>query len=362
MLKPVINCSLHIIEGSSPDDKTGKEAVEKFTQKRKKEYRVNEYAQGILEGDRNLLGQTITLLESTIQEHQKKAEDIIEICYPHTGKSIRIGITGIPGVGKSTFIEALGKELIQQGHKLAILAIDPSSTKSKGSILGDKTRMEDLSSNSNVFIRPSPTSGVLGGVAKKTRESILLCEAAGFDIIIVETVGVGQSEIDVHSMVDFFLLLLLPGAGDELQGIKRGIVEMADGIAVTKADGANISRAEQTKSAYENALHLFPATDSGWITRVSFCSSITNSGIYEIWNGITEFTAFHKQKGFFDKRRSEQNSYWMYQAIENALKSKFFSNQELEQDLKNYENEVQQNKLSSFKAAKDLLEKYFKQS
>lgn len=360
MLRPAIKHTIHIIEGSSSDENTGKEAIEKFKQKVKKEYPVKDYVEGILAGNRRLLSQTITLLESTLPEDQKKAEEILDQCYPQTGNSIRIGITGIPGVGKSSFIEAFGNELVKKGHKLAVLAVDPSSTKTKGSILGDKTRMEDLSQHEQVFIRPSPTSGVLGGVAKKTRESILLCEAAGYDIILVETVGVGQSETDVHAMVDFFLLLLLPGAGDELQGIKRGIVEMADCIAITKADGSNIQQAEQTLRDYKNALHLFPVSESGWIPKVHVCSSITKTGLHDIWESIQAYTTWQQKNDSFNIRRVEQNKYWMYKTIENALKTKFFEADRIKTDLAKLEDELQHNHISSFRAANMLLEKYFK--
>jgi len=254
------------------------------TRLKRREYNSNEFLEGILSGDIALLSQAVTLVESSLPEHQIIAQEVIEKCLPYSGKSIRLGITGVPGAGKSTFIEALGMHLVRSGRKLAVLAIDPSSERSKGSILGDKTRMEELSVAKNAFIRPSPSAGSLGGVARKTRESIILCEAAGFDTIFVETVGVGQSETSVHSMVDFFLLLQLAGAGDELQGIKRGIMEMADGIAINKCDGSNVDKAKVAKSQYQNALHLFPPHDSGWSPEAITCSSIELNAIDEVWD------------------------------------------------------------------------------
>ena len=241
----------------------------------RKRYTADEYVAGILDGNITILSQAVTLVESSLHEHQEIAQEIIEKCLPHAGKSVRVGITGVPGAGKSTSIDSFGMHLINAGHKLAVLAIDPSSERSKGSILGDKTRMEALSREKNAFIRPSPSAGSLGGVARKTRETIVLCEAAGFDTIFVETVGVGQSETAVHSMVDFFLLIQLAGTGDELQGIKRGIMEMADGIIINKADGDNIKKAELAAAQFRNALHLFPPSDSGWSPKV-----LTYSGYY----------------------------------------------------------------------------------
>jgi LAO/AO transport system kinase len=277
----------------------------------------------------------------------------------HHPSTIRIGITGVPGVGKSTFIEALGKQLTAQGHKLAVLAIDPSSSRSKGSILGDKTRMEELAVDPNAFIRPSPATGTLGGVARKTRETILLCEAAGFDVIFVETVGVGQSETVVHSMVDFFLLLMLAGAGDELQGIKRGIIEMADTIIINKADGDNIKKAQLARMEYVNALHLFPPSESGWTPVVDVCSSKTNEGISNIWDIITKYQSFTKQNGFFAKRRMEQNRQLFFETIEEALKSHFFSGKDISHSIAILEKEIMAGKANPYTSAKQLLENYF---
>jgi len=267
-------------------------SLERFRNKQRLMLSVDEYFEGITSGNRTILSKAITLIESSLPSHAEIAQEIIERCLPQSGKSMRIGITGVPGVGKSSFIEALGLMLTERGHKLAVLAIDPSSENSKGSILGDKTRMEGLSVHPAAFIRPSPSAGTLGGVARKTRETIILCEAAGYDTIIVETVGVGQSETAVHSMVDFFLLLMLAGAGDELQGIKRGIMEIADALVITKADAGNITKALQAKSEYENALHLFPPSESGRTPRVRTCSAHKNEGMEEIWNIISEYKTF----------------------------------------------------------------------
>jgi len=280
-------------------------------------------------------------LKAFIPKHREPAEEIIEKCIPYSGKSIRIGITGVPGVGKSTFIEAFGMYLIELGHKVAILAIDPSSQISGGSILGDKTRMEQLSASSNAFIRPSPSGSSLGGVARKTRESLILCEAAGYDIVLIETVGVGQSETTVHSMVDFFLLLMLAGAGDELQGIKRGIMELADTIIINKADGDNIKKAELAKRQYENALHLFPPSESGWYPKVLLASSLKNSGIEEVWNTILKYVQHAKSNQYWDLNRNKQARFRMHETIIDTLKNNFYQNekykakiQELKKNLK----------------------------
>lgn len=322
-------------------------------------FSADEYVEGILKGDISILSQAVTLVESSLPEHQVMAQQVIEKCLPHAGNSTRIGITGVPGAGKSTFIEALGMHLVKNGHKLAVLAIDPSSERSKGSILGDKTRMEDLSVAANAFIRPSPSAGSLGGVARKTRESIVLCEAAGFDTIFVETVGVGQSEIAVHSMVDFFLLIQLAGTGDELQGIKRGIMEMADGIAINKCDGSNIDKAKVAKVQFRNALHLFPAPDSGWTPDVVTCSATENTGIEEIWTMIESFVSFVKNNHHFDIKRNSQSKYWMYESIDEALKNSFYQNKDIQKLLVSYENSVLSDEKSSFIAANELIEYYF---
>lgn len=329
------------------------------SQGKRRQFLASEFVEGILRGDISMLSQAVTLVESSLPEHQLIAQEVIEKCLPYSGKSVRLGITGVPGAGKSTFIEALGMQLIRSGHKLAVLAIDPSSERSKGSILGDKTRMEDLSVAKNAFIRPSPSSGSLGGVARKTRESIILCEAAGFDTIFVETVGVGQSETAVHSMVDFFLLIQLTGAGDELQGIKRGIMEMADGIAINKCDGSNTEKAHVAKAQYQNALHIFPPSESGWTAEAITCSSIDKNGIPEIWNMVKRYIEFVKGNNFFDYKRNSQSKYWMYETINQQLKANFYQNLEIQKLLAESETKVLSNELSSFVAAKQLLDKYF---
>lgn len=311
--------------------------------------------QAIQQGDRVMLARAITLVESTLPQQQALARELIEHCTLLSGNALRIGITGSPGVGKSTFIEAFGKLLVGQGHRVAVLAIDPSSQLSKGSILGDKTRMHDLAVLKEVFIRPSPSGGSIGGVARKTRETIVLCEAAGFDVIIVETVGVGQSEIAVHSMVDFFLLLLLPGAGDELQGIKRGIVEMADGLAVNKSDGANLQRARQAKAEYAAALHFFPPRPGGWLPSVQLCSASEGTGIAEIWQNIRDYEAHVRRNGTFEEKRRSQARYWMYEAINDLLKSAFFEHPQVKAALAREEIRVLAGQLSPFHAAENLM-------
>ena len=318
--------------------------------------KTQEIIQGILEGNRTLLSRAITLIESTLPEHQTKAREIVEQCLPYSGKSKRIGITGVPGVGKSTFIETFGKLVTSKGHKLAVLAIDPSSERSKGSILGDKTRMEELAVDPHAFIRPSPSSGTLGGVARHTRESIILCEAAGFDVIFIETVGVGQSETAVHSMVDMFLLLMLAGAGDELQGIKRGIMEMADIIAINKADGNNVKKAELAALEYKQAIQLFPPSGSGWAPRVQTCSAITDSGIIELWECVEEYFTLIMENAFFETRRKSQAKFWMYESIHDRLKERFYNHPEIKTKLSEIENEVLSGKISSVAAANLLMD------
>lgn len=317
------------------------------------------YVEEILKGNVTVLSQAITLIESNNPSHYQVAQEIIEKCLPYSDNSLRLGITGVPGVGKSTFIEAMGLHIISKGEKLAVLAIDPSSERTKGSILGDKTRMERLSQEADAYIRPSPSAGTLGGVARKTRETIILCEAAGFKNIFIETVGVGQSETAVHSMVDFFLLLMLAGAGDELQGIKRGIMEMADAITINKADGNNVNKAKIARIGYENALHLFPPTDSGWKPKVVTCSAYENTGIPEIWDMINEYRNLATENRYFAQRRQEQAKYWMYESINEQLKSDFYHHPEIKGVLAETEEAVLNDKTSSFVAAKNLLDKYF---
>lgn len=316
---------------------------------------ASEYVDGIVNQNVAILGQAITIIESSLPKHQELANEIVEKCLPLSGNSIRIGITGVPGVGKSTFIEALGGTITNAGSRLAVLAVDPSSERSKGSILGDKTRMETLSSNPMAFIRPSPSAGSLGGVARKTRETIILCEAAGYSTIFIETVGVGQSETVVHSMVDFFLLLMLAGAGDELQGIKRGIMEMADVIAITKADGQNVQKANMAKAQYVNALHLFPIPDSGWSPKVKICSALNRTGLDELWENINDYLAFTRTNGYFDSRRLLQSKFWFYQAIDEAIKHRFYNNKKVEGELNRLETELQNGRVSSFTAAKKMI-------
>lgn len=316
---------------------------------------ADDFFEGIRSGHTVTLARAITLIESNNPEHFLLAQEILLKCIPYSVNSIRVGISGVPGAGKSSLIEVLGSKLTEKGKKVAVLAIDPSSERSKGSILGDKTRMEKLAADTNAFIRPSPTSGTLGGVALKTRETIVLCEAAGYEIIFVETVGVGQSEISVSSMVDFFLLLVLAGAGDELQGIKKGIMEIADAIAVTKADGDNVKPAIKAKAEYINALHLMPHPASGWIPKVTSCSAQTGEGVKELWKMIEQFVAFTKQNQWFEANRAGQNVYWMHEKVNAELKRRFYNNPQVQEKIKNLEQEVKEGKLSSFEAARLLM-------
>ncbi len=340
-------------QGVNPD------AVSNYIRKKKKLLAPEAYILGILAGDISLLSQAITLLESALPDHQTLAGEILAGCLPHAGGSIRVGITGVPGVGKSSFIESLGVYLTEHEKKLAILAIDPSSQKSGGSILGDKTRMERLAASPNAFIRPSPTAGSLGGVASRTRETILLCEAAGYEVVFVETVGVGQSEVAVHSMVDFFLLLMLAGAGDEIQGMKRGIMEMADMILITKADGENREAAAKAVQEYESALHLFPVPASGWLPRVRTCSVVENNGITEAWDAILEYVAFTRRNGYFDERRKQQARYWFFEALNEGLKQHFYGDEKIRKKIAETEKVVLDRKADPYKAARDILSNYF---
>jgi LAO/AO transport system kinase len=321
----------------------------------KKEFSTEEYVQGLADGNISMLGRAITLVESTKIEHQKLAQQILEHSIPMTGKSVRIGITGVPGVGKSTFIESFGKLITTMGKKVAVLAIDPSSEQGRGSILGDKTRMEQLSRDALAFIRPSPTAGSLGGVARKTRESILLCEAAGYEVIIVETVGVGQSETAVHSMVDFFLLLMLAGAGDELQGIKRGIMEMADTITITKADGDNLNKSKSAVGDYKRAIHLFPAKKNNWIPKVLTCSAYENHGIEEIWETISSFVNHCVTNNHFEENRKKQAQFWLHESIQEQLGNYFYQNPKVKSELAHLEKDVVDGKISPFIAANKLI-------
>jgi LAO/AO transport system kinase len=328
--------------------------------KKRQNFTSGQYVEQILKGNIPVLSQAVTLLESQKAEHRQIAQEVIEKCLPASGHSVRIGITGVPGAGKSTSIDAFGMHLIHDRHKkLAVLAIDPSSERSKGSILGDKTRMEDISRETNAFIRPSPSAGSLGGVARKTRETIILCEAAGFDTVFVETVGVGQSETAVHSMVDFFLLIQLAGTGDELQGIKRGIMEMADGIIVNKADGNNIEKANLAAAQYRNALHLFPLPPSGLSPEVLTYSGYYKHGISEIWKMVYNYIDFTQNSGYFNSRRNSQAKYWMYESINEQLKNHFYRSEEIEKELILKEKQVLNSEISSFTAAKQMLDIYF---
>lgn len=351
--------ALSVNDGIPQPPSVSAESVAQFKKHKRHKLSVDEYVDGILAHNRTILSQAITIIESNLVDHQELARKIIEKCLPYTGKSIRIGITGVPGVGKSSFIEAAGMNIIGQGKTLAVLAVDPSSERSKGSILGDKTRMEQLSANASAFIRPSPSAGSLGGVARKTRETIYLCEAAGFDVILIETVGVGQSETAVHSMVDMFLLLMLAGAGDELQGIKRGIMEMADAIAITKADGSNNEKANMAKAEYQNALHLFPMPESGWAPKVLTCSAHSGIGIEGVWNAVSDYINHVSQSGYLEHRRTQQAKYWMHQTIQEQLKSHFYDRKGLHYKIDHIESEIIKGGISSFEGARILLEEYF---
>ena len=393
--------ALNVMDGISQPPQINEEAAGKIRAHRARSLTTQEYLDGIFSGNRTILSKAITLVESSLPAHQAQGQEIIAECLKRTTnyeppvengaappachtshithhetgatdhktsatrhesppQSIRIGITGVPGVGKSTFIEALGKNLTARGHKLAVLAVDPSSSRSKGSILGDKTRMEELAVDPNAYIRPSPAAGSLGGVARKTRETIVLCEAAGFDVIFVETVGVGQSETTVHSMVDFFLLLMLAGAGDELQGIKRGIIEMADAIFINKADGDNLGKAKTARVEYANALHLFPPPGSGWTPVAGICSARTKSGIGQVWELIMEHRRITGESGFFHQRRMEQNRQVFRESIEAGLQHHFFTSKAVSQVIEGLEQEIMKGRLNPYQAAQELLEKYFK--
>jgi len=323
---------------------------------RKKIQSNEKLIKALLSGDKTALSRAITLVESTTQKHRLQAQKIITVCLPYANNSIRIGITGVPGVGKSTFIESFGSLLVVKGKKVAVLAVDPSSTISGGSILGDKTRMEELVKEENAFIRPSASGASLGGVARKTRETIILCEAAGFDTILIETVGVGQSETAVHSMTDFFLLLKLAGAGDELQGIKRGIMEMADAIVINKADGENVKAANLAKVEFNRALHLFPAKESGWTPKTALCSALKKDGIEAVWQIIEEYAALTKANDFFEKERKEQNKFWLLQTIDEQLKSDFYNHPKIKEALKEQLKAIDNNETTPFAAAKSLFQ------
>ncbi|MCE7054356.1 methylmalonyl Co-A mutase-associated GTPase MeaB [Algoriphagus sp. AGSA1] len=325
----------------------------------RKRFTLQEYKEGVLSGDRTKLSQAITLAESSLESDLELASDLVQEILPYTGKSIRIGITGVPGVGKSTFIEAFGKMLVEQGKVVAVLAIDPSSQKSKGSILGDKTRMEKLAGDKRAFIRPSPTGATLGGVSSKTREAMLLCEAAGFDVILIETVGVGQSETAVKNMVDFFLLLMLSGAGDELQGIKKGIMEMADGVVIHKADGDNEENANRAKSVYRNALHLFPLGQNNWSTPVMTASSLTKEGLSDSWKMIEKFKDQMQRSGFWESNRASQRLGWLDENLQFLLGKFFLEHRQVQKMLSLNRPKVESGELSPLALARDLIEVFF---
>jgi LAO/AO transport system kinase len=332
--------------------------------KKKKEHRgaitPEQIFDGIRSGDAGALGSGITLIESMNAEHREDANDLVKLCLAHRGDSIRVGITGVPGVGKSTFIESFGHVLTKHGKKVAVLTVDPSSSISGGSILADKTRMQGLSVRDDVFIRPSPAGDTLGGVARKTRESIVLCEAAGYDIVLVETVGVGQSETVVKSMVDFFLLLMLSGAGDELQGIKKGIMEMADGLLITKADGDNVKKADLASAEYKNALHLFPSNRNGWTPQVFTCSAIENRNIDRVYDMLLEFYTNVLKNGSLEESRKEQDKMWLAESLKELISNDFFSNAGMLEQLKVTEDRVFKGELTSFQAAEYLYKLYNK--
>ncbi len=334
------------------------QAVTRFKKRQQKEPSVQGLTKAILKNDTTALSRGITLLESTKSSHHQKAQKLVEACLPYANNSIRIGITGVPGVGKSTFIEALGSLLVKKGKKVAVLAIDPSSSLSHGSILGDKTRMESLVQSTNAFVRPSPSGKSLGGVAQKTRESIVLCEAAGYDVIIVETVGVGQSETAVHGMVDFFLLLKLAGAGDELQGIKRGIIEMADAIVINKADGDNRIPARKAKNQFSKALHLYPLAENSWSPEVLVSSALEEKGITEVWELILKYVTITSENGFFEKNRIQQNEFWLLRTIEDQLKNSFYTHPKISDALSKNMEAIRKHQITPFVAAKRVLDLY----
>lgn len=347
-------------DGISQPEITSTGAIRQIKESRKKQPSAKELIDGILTGNITTLSRAITLIESTNTSHFEKATEVINGCLPHANQSIRIGITGVPGVGKSTFIEAIGKHLTSLGKKVAVLAVDPSSTISHGSILGDKTRMEELVKDKNAFIRPSASGETLGGVARKTRETIILCEASGFDVILIETVGVGQSETAVHSMVDFFLLLKIAGAGDELQGIKRGIMEMADAVVINKADGDNIKKANLAKVEFNRALHFFHAKKSGWIPTTTTCSAFTKDGIGDVWQTILKYLELVNSNHYFAEKREEQNLFWMMETIDEQLKNHFYNQPNMVQLLESIKKAVENNEISPFAAAQILMKNYFK--
>lgn len=359
MAKKEKKSALHEVKGVSEENRLNSRLIAQIS-KKKEARNINQIIEGITHGDIVSLSKAITLIESNLPKHFAQGQEIIKKCLPYTGQSVRIGITGVPGVGKSTFIESLGKLYTQQNHKVAVLAIDPSSSLSKGSILGDKTRMESLSRDQNAYIRPSPAGNNLGGVARKTRETILLCEAAGYDRIIIETVGVGQSETMAHSMVDFFLLLKLAGAGDELQGIKRGIIEMADLIVINKAEGDNLHAAKLAQKAFETALHYFPPKKSSWQPKVLTASALYNKGVTEVANEIEKYYDLTKKNNFFENNRELQHEYWLTETINDNLRTAFFNNDQIKKIFPEILKSIKEHKITAFEAADALLSIYQK--
>ena len=351
--------ALRVQEGIEQPPSVNPEAAKKYIRRRVTRPTPEEFTDKILKGNRPTLGRAITLIESQLEADQETAQEILRRCLPHSGNSMRIGITGVPGVGKSSFIEVAGKHLTALGHRIAVLAIDPSSSRSGGSILGDKTRMEQLANDPQAFIRPSPSAGSLGGVARKTHETLILCEAAGYDIIFIETVGVGQSEIAVHSMVDFFLLLMLAGAGDELQGIKRGIMEMADVIAITKADGDNLDASRRAMLEYQNALHLFPAQENGWVPKAVTLSAYENRGISDLWDEISRFFEHIRSNGSFALKRRDQALLRMHQTIREQLSDRFYAHPGMKELISEMEREVLDGTTGSYPAAGKLISRYW---
>ena len=360
MKTPKKKSALSEIHGVEQPETLSSVVASQIQQFRRKQPSAEELVSGILKGDKTALSRAITLVESTNPEHLAKANEVIKGCLPHANQSVRIGITGVPGVGKSTFIEVFGKHLVKEGHRVAILSIDPSSQRSKGSILGDKTRMEELANLEEAYIRPSASGDTLGGVANKTGETMLLCEAAGYNVVLIETVGVGQSETAVHGMTDFFLLLMLAGAGDELQGIKKGIMEMADMVVINKADGDNIRMSEMARLQYQNALHIFPQSESGWSPVVSTASAIKNIGISNVWDEIVKFKLQVDENGYFLKNRKHQQINWMYNNINEELKRLFYGSKNIKSHLKVLEKEIISAEISPVKAAEIMIQEFKK--
>lgn len=353
--KPDFNTALGHTKATAMPQHINEASKSRIRKIRKQKIDADEIVKGLISGNNTQLSKAITLIESNAQKHNEVVKHIIASCLPYANASIRIGITGVPGVGKSTFIESFGNYLIEKGKKVAVLAVDPSSSVSGGSILGDKTRMEELVKSEQAFIRPTASGDSLGGVARKTRESIILCEAAGFNVILIETVGVGQSETAVHGMTDFFLLLKLAGAGDELQGIKRGIIEMADAILINKADGNNQKAAQQAKTEFQRALHLYPQKQSEWKPKVKLCSALNNIGIEETWNMLQSYFELTKENGFFNENRKLQNKYWLLQSINEQLKNQFYQDNVIKEELKIQLQKIHQQETTPFEAADYLL-------